>query len=70
MTDRRSRPIIRCAEPSCVSVGPWQASANRCPTHYRDLVAYLRAAVQRVHDRPDPDPVSHASALLGGTPTE
>lgn len=70
MTDRRNRPIIRCAEPSCVSVGHWQASRGYCPAHYREFVAYLRAAIQRVRDRPDPDPYRVASAALSGNPPE
>ena len=51
MTDRRSRPIVRCIVPSCVSVGPWQSSKGRCPAHYNALVADTAAAIARARER-------------------
>lgn len=52
--NRRDRPIVRCAIPECVSVGPWQASRGYCPTHYALALEHARAAVHR-HHYPEPD---------------
>lgn len=57
MTDRRTRPIVRCAEPGCPHAGPWQGSRGYCPGHYRALLESLRATIA-LRRNPDPgDPL-------------
>jgi len=69
VSDRRSRAPIRCAESSCVHVGYWQTSRDRCPTHYRELAANTAAAVARATAAPEPvTPINVARDLLGGQP--
>ncbi len=63
MSDRRSRPIVRCAIPECVSVGAWQSSRGLCPVHYNLAVEHARAAIAR-HRNPEPDPAPSGEGWL------
>lgn len=44
MSDRRTRPVVRCADPSCVHLGYFHGTRNRCPVHFRELVDRTDAA--------------------------
>lgn len=69
MSDRRTRPVVRCADPSCVHLGYFHGTRNRCPVHYRELVDRTAAAIDRRLNPPptEPrDPLTEASHQLGG----
>lgn len=75
--DRRSRTPTPCLWPGCPHLGMWRS--YWCPEHHPVAIRKLRQAVDQARRqriaRAEPtsvdfDPVSHASALLGGTPTE